>query len=66
MARSMSQRTHTEKPVFVRADTKFRAAIELIRRNQDPIPTVADTVRQAVFEKAKQYAKPNGGHRNGK
>ncbi len=58
--------SHTEKPVYVRADAKFRAEIELIRRNQDPIPTVADVVRQAVSEKAKQYAKPNGGHRNGK
>lgn len=54
------------KPIFVRADAKLRAEIELIRRNQDPIPSMADVVRQAVAEKARQYAKPNGGQRDGK
>lgn len=45
----------TSKPVTrqvnVRMDGRTRSAIEAMRRNVDPIPSVGEIVRQAVLEK---------------
>ncbi len=60
----MSQRVENEKPIYVRANPKLRAAIAAIRRSRDPIPSVAELMRELVFEEAER-CKPNG-HRNGK
>lgn len=50
---------YTSKPLFVRTDPAVRAVLDLIKKNE-PENSEAEIVRQALFDRGKRYAKPNG------
>ena len=50
----MLPRMNTDRlQINLRVDRKLRALIEQLRREQDPIPSVSELIRQALVEKAK-------------
>ena len=58
----MAKRSPSAEPRFtnvrqIRTDVEFEQAIEALRKQASPIPTISDVIRAAVFEKLERQKK---------